>query len=145
MLRTTRGWLGFWLTATLPLTVALLALAIVLFHIAGNTELVLLDNGNAPESRIRLLGIGLVILLSTSEGLADIVCSDPELARQRSRWVNSGDTCTIECLTNLWWNRINGQPAATAGFTFKTGDTSNSCPVLAWSSELKRWVIDSTI
>jgi hypothetical protein len=52
------------LLAAGPLMAALLSLAIVLFHILGNTELILLDNGNAPESTTRLIAICLVILLN---------------------------------------------------------------------------------
>jgi hypothetical protein len=67
-----RWWLGYGLTAAAPLVVILIALAIVLFHIASETELTLLDNGNAPESSTRLIGIGFVILLNIA--VASMVC-----------------------------------------------------------------------
>jgi hypothetical protein len=75
--RTCRWYLVLGLLAAGPLMVTLLALAIVLFHFLGNTELTLLDNGNAPESSTRLITICLVILLNSLVATSLVLAATP--------------------------------------------------------------------
>lgn len=60
----------------------------------------------------------------------DILFSHPALNRRNSRWVNSGSTCTIECLVNRWWVRVNGRAAPTTRITLRAGDLIELVPGL---------------
>ena len=67
-----RWWLTIGVSATAPLIVILISLAMMLFLLAGDTELILLDDGNAPESSVRLIGIGFVFSLNIA--VAVLLC-----------------------------------------------------------------------
>jgi hypothetical protein len=59
---------------------------------------------------------------------ADILFEDRAISRRHSRWFNSGDTCTVECLVNRWWVKVNGIEAPTTGATLKAGDLVELVP-----------------
>jgi hypothetical protein len=68
---------------------------------------------------------------------ADILFEDRTISRHHSRWFNSGDTCTVECLRNRWWVRVNGVEAPTTGFTLKTGDCVELVPGVTITVEVE--------
>ena len=73
---------------------------------------------------------GSSVLVGREGGGADILFSHPAFSRRHSRWVNASDTCTIECLVNRWWVRVNGRAAPTTGITLKSGDLIELVPGL---------------
>ncbi len=73
---------------------------------------------------------GSSVLVGRKVGAADILFSHPGPSRRHSRWVNSGDNCTIECLMNRWWVSVNGRPGPTTGITVKAADLIELVPGL---------------
>ena len=66
---------------------------------------------------------GAAVVVGRAEGVADILFPHAALSRRHSRLVNSGDACTIECLMNRWWVKVNGRTIPTTGVALQAGDT----------------------
>ncbi len=75
------------------------------------------------DGRAFRLPPGTSVMVGREKGAgADILFEDRAISRRHSRWFNSGDTCTVECLINRWWVKVNGIEAPTTGVTLKDGD-----------------------
>ncbi len=75
-------------------------------------------------------GCSVVVGRAPAPEFVDISFSHPALNRRNSRWVNSGDTCTVECFVNRWLVRVNGQAAPTSGISLQAGDLIELAPGL---------------
>jgi FHA domain len=84
-----------------------------------------------PDGWAFRLPPGSSFMIGRKGGGADILFSHPALSRRHSRWVNTSDACTIECLVNRWWVRVNGRSAPTTGITLEAGDLIELVPGLA--------------